>query len=128
VRDVESFTVAMYGGYLKFESLGLLPAEVLVGEVPVLCGLEVDRLGQVELLDNDTRSQIEVLIDDLDKLIRGFIRGAVCIDEDREWLSNTNGVRKLDQCTAGKLSIDQRLGNPAGEVCSRSINLGEILS
>ena len=69
MRDVESFTVAMQCvGCLEFESLGLLPAEVLVGEVSVLCGLEVDGLGQVELLDNDTWSQIEILVDDLFEL------------------------------------------------------------
>lgn len=58
----------------------------------VLSGLVVNGLGQVELLDNDTWSQIEVLVDDLDKLIAGSVGGAVCIDEDGKWLCNTNGV------------------------------------
>lgn len=70
------------GHTLKLESLRLLPGEVLVGEVTVFGGLEVDWLGQVELLDNDTRSEVEVGVDDLDELIRGFIRGSVRVNED----------------------------------------------
>ena len=93
MRDVESSTVAMQCvGYLEFESLRLLPAEVLVGEVSVLCGLEVDRLGQVKLLDNNTRSQIEVLVDYLFEFIRGLVGSPVRINVNGEWLGNTNGV------------------------------------
>lgn len=58
-------------GYLELQGLGLLPAEALVGaEVAVLGRLEVDGLGQVELLDNDTGSQVKVVTDDLDQLVR----------------------------------------------------------
>jgi len=80
------------GGYLEFESLGLLPAEVLVGEVSVLCSLEVNGLGQVELLDNDTWSQIKVAVDDLLEFVRGLIGSTVRINIDGKWLSDTNGV------------------------------------
>ncbi len=77
---------------LELELLGLLPTEVLVSEVSVLGGLEVDWLGQVELLDNDTWSKVKVLVDDLNQLVRSLLRGAVAVDEYGEWLSNTNGV------------------------------------
>ena len=67
VGDVESPTDSRQcTNHLKFQGLGLLPAEVLVGEMSVLSGLEVDWLGQVELLDYDTRSEIEVGIYNLD--------------------------------------------------------------
>lgn len=93
MKDVESFTVAMQCVvYLEFESLGLLPGEALVGEVSVLCSLEVDGLGQVELLHNDTRSQIEVVVDDFFEFIRGPVGGTVRINVNGKWLSNTNGV------------------------------------
>ena len=55
--------------HLELESLGLLPAEVLVCEVTVLGGLEIDWLSQVELLDNHTWSEIKVGVDDLDELV-----------------------------------------------------------
>jgi len=78
--------------HLEFQSLWLLPCEALVGEVTVLGGLEVDWLGQVEILDNDTRSEIKVGTDDLDQLIGGLVGGTICFDEDGEWLGDTNGV------------------------------------
>lgn len=78
--------------YLELEGLWLLPAEFLAGEVTVLSSLEVDWLGQIKLLDNDTRSQVKVGVDNLNKLIRGLVGCTVCVDEDRKWLGNTDGV------------------------------------
>jgi hypothetical protein len=61
------------GRSLELKLLWLLPGEVLVGEVPVLSGLVVDGLGEIELLDNDPRSHIKVVADDLDELVRGLV-------------------------------------------------------
>lgn len=58
---------------LELKLLGLLPGEALVGEVTVLGGLVVDGVGQVELLDNYTGAEIEVVVDDLNKLIGGLV-------------------------------------------------------
>jgi hypothetical protein len=69
------------GVSLELKLLWLLPGEALVGEVPVLRGLEVDGLGEVELLDNDTGSHVEVVADDLDKLVGGLARGAIRLNE-----------------------------------------------
>lgn len=55
---------------LKFERLGLFPSEALVREMAVLRSLEVDWSGKVELLDDDARSEVEVVLDDVDKLLR----------------------------------------------------------
>lgn len=119
----------MHGVHLELQSLGLLPAEALVGtKVTILGGLEVDGLGQVKLLDNDTGSQVEVVTDNLDELIRAFGRGTVGIDVDGQGLSDTDGVRELNQGAAGKASSDQRFGDPSADVGSRSVDLGEVLS
>lgn len=77
---------------LELELLGLLPSEVLVGEVAVLGGLVVDGVGEVEFLDNDTGTEVEVVEDDLDQLFRGLVGGSVCLDEHGEGLGNTDGV------------------------------------
>ena len=84
----------------------------------VLGSLEVDRLGKVELLDNDTRSEIEVLVDDLNELVGGVVRGSIGVDEDGGWLRNTNGVGELDKSTTSELGVDEGLGDPASEVGS----------
>lgn len=92
---------------LKLQILGLLPRERLVGEVSVLGRLAVDRVRQVELLDDHTRTHVEVLADDLDQLVRGLGRSAVGLDKERERLSNTDGVRELDQAPAGETGLDE---------------------
>jgi hypothetical protein len=70
LRETLSLTHQMApSSCLEFEDLGLLPAEALVREVSILGCLEIDGLGQVELLDNHTRAEIKVLVDDIDQLI-----------------------------------------------------------
>jgi hypothetical protein len=114
---------------LELELLGLLPGKALVGaEVTVLGGLAVDGLGQVKLLDNDTGSEVKVVTDDLDKLLRGLLRGAVRIDIDGKGLSDTYGVGKLNKRTSAETGVNQGLGDPAANVGSGAIDLGEILA
>jgi len=96
--------------------------------VAVLGRLEVDGVRKVELLDNDTRPQVKVVLDDLHKLIRVLVRCAVSLNEEREGLGNTNGVRQLDKSTASELGSDERLGDPASEVGSGAVDLGVVLS
>ena len=114
--------------HLELEGLGLLPGEVGVGEVAVLGGLAVDGVDQVELLDNDTGAHVEVGLDDLDELLGALVGGAVGLDEDGEGLSDTNGVGELDKGTTGELGVDERLGDPAGEVSSRAVDLAVVLA
>lgn len=94
----------------------------------VLGGAVVDGVDQVELLDDDTRPQVEVLADDLDKLVGGLVRGAVGLNEDGQRLGDTNGVRKLDESTAGETGLEQGLGDPAGKVSGRAVDLGVVLA
>jgi hypothetical protein len=96
--------------------------------VTVLGSLEVDGLGKVEFLDNHTGTHVKVLADDLDKLFRGLVAGAVALDEEGQRLSDTNGVRELDKAASGKLGGDERLCNPAGEVCGRAIDFAVVLA
>lgn len=94
----------------------------------VLGGAVVDGVDKVELLDDDTRPQVEVLADDLDKLVGGLVRGAVGLNEDGKRLGDTNGVRKLDESTAGETGLEQGLGDPAGKVSGRAVDLGVVLA
>lgn len=113
---------------LELELLWLFPGEALVGEVAVLGGLEVDWAGQVELLDDHSWTEVEVGADDLLELIRGVVGGSVGVNVDGGWLSDTDGVGELDKRTASELGVDEGLGDPAGDVGSGTIDLGEILS
>jgi len=113
---------------LELELLGLLPGEGLVAEVTVLSSTVVDGVGEVKLLDNDTGTEVKVLVDDLDELLGGLVGGTVVLNEEREGLGDTDGVRELDETAASEVGLDQGLGDPAGEVSSGTIDLGVILS
>jgi hypothetical protein len=113
---------------LELQLLGLLPGEFLVGEVAVLSGLEVDGVDEVEFLDDDTGTEVKVLLDDVYELIGRLVRGAVGLDEEGEGLGDTDSVGKLNECAAGQLGVDERLGDPAREVGSRTVDLGVVLA
>lgn len=113
---------------LELELLWLLPGEGLVAKVTVLGSAVVDGVGEVKLLDNDTGTEVEVLADDLNELLGGLLGGTVVLNEEGEGLGNTNGVRELDEGTTGEASLDEGLGDPAGEVGSGTVDLGVVLS
>lgn len=70
-----------YNDNLENELLWLLPGEVLVGEVAVLRSLVVDGLRQIQLLYDNTRPHIEVLLDDSDK-VDVLLGGTIILNED----------------------------------------------
>lgn len=113
---------------LELQFFRLLPRVLLVGEVTVRCCLEVDWFGQVQLLDNDTGSEVEVVTYDLDQLLRRMFGGAVSLDVNGQRLGNTDGVGELHKSSSGQTGVHQRLGNPTGSVSSRSVDLGKVLS
>lgn len=113
---------------LVLQRLRLLPAEVLVGEVAVLGGLVVDRLDQIKLLNNDTRSHVEVVADDLDQLVGALVRSAVGVNVEGQRLGHTDGVRELDQAAAGEFRVDDGLGDPAGEVGGAAVDFAVVLA
>ena len=59
---------------------------------------------------DDTGPEVEVLADDLDELLIRELASAVGVDVDRKGLSDTDGVRKLDERAARKSGRDKRLG------------------
>ena len=79
-------------------------------------------------LTNDTRAEVKVVADDLDELVGGLVGGAVGVDVDGQRLGDTDGVRQLDERTAGQLGVDERLCDPAGKVGSRAVDLGVVLA
>jgi hypothetical protein len=96
--------------------------------VAVLSGLEVDRVDEVEFLDDHTGAEVEVLVDDLDELAGRLVGGAVGLDEHGEGLGDTDGVGELDECAAGELGVHERLGDPARKVGGGTVDLGVVLS
>lgn len=94
----------------------------------VLGRLAVDGVREVQLLDDDTRAQVEVLLDDFDELFGGLVRGAVGLNEKRKGLSYANGVGQLNEGATGQPGVNERLGDPARKVGSGAVNLGVVLA
>ena len=105
-----------------------IPGELITTKVTVASGLGVDGLEEIQLLDDDTGAEIEVLLDDGEDLGIGLGAGTVGVDEDGGGLGNTDGVRELDEGTTGEASGNDGLGDPATGVGSRAIDLGPILT
>ena len=59
---------------------------------------------------DDTGAEIPVLADDSNNLLVGLLASAVSVDVDRQGLSNTDSVGKLNKGSAREASRDKRLG------------------
>lgn len=105
-----------------------VPGELITTKVTVAGGLGVDGLEEIQLLDDDTGTEVEVPLDDGEDLLVRLGTGTVGVDKDGGGLGNTDGVRELNEGTAGEASSDDGLGDPATGVGSRAIDLGPILT
>ena len=114
--------------HLKLQRLRLLPREALVGEMPIPRRAIVNRLRQVQLLDNDTRPHVEVLADDAHELVAALVARAVRLDEEGQRLGDADGVRELHERAARQLGVDERLGDPAGEICGAAVDFAVVLA
>lgn len=86
------------------ELLGFFPRVRWVAKVTIGSGLAVNRLLQVKLLHDNTGPKVPILPDNLDELRVTFLARAIGIDEDRQWLGDTNSVRELNEHTASEAS------------------------
>jgi hypothetical protein len=62
------------------------------------------------LLHDDTWPKIPVLANDLDEFRVGFLARAIRVDKDRQGLSDTNSIGKLDKDTTSEACSDNGLG------------------
>ena len=80
------------------------------------------------ILTNDTRTEVEVVADNLDELLIRLLASAVGVDVDRQGLSDTDGVRELDKGTAREAGSDEGLGDPTRSVRRRAVDLRPVLA
>ena len=91
-------------------------------------GLAVDRPAQVEVLDDARRGQREVLADQLGDLRVGDLAGAVGVDVDADRLGDADGVGELHLAALGQAGGDDVLGDVAGHVGGRAVDLRGVLA
>jgi hypothetical protein len=119
---------------LKVEVLRSLPCEVsiIAAEMSVSRGLLHAWSAQVQVTNDATGSEVEVVLDNLSQILVRLVgsgeASAVRVNEDRKGMRKTNSVTELNKASVAKASVHQRLGDPSGSVSSRSIDLGGVLT
>src|SRR5438046_1181167 len=111
------------------ELAGALPGELLLRAPEVAVGGRalVDGLAEVEVADDRRRSQVEHVLHGLADLERIHGLGAEGLDHHRHGPGHTDGVGHLDLAAAGGAGGDDVLGDPAGGVGGRAVDLARVL-
>ena len=81
---------------LEFKLLGGFPGEAVTPEVAVGGGLLVDGVLQLKIFDNLARAEVEVLLNNLQKLLLALRRRSVAERESQE-ITNANRLREKRQ-------------------------------
>jgi len=115
---------------LPLELLGGLPGEVgvVASKVAVAAGLGVDGALEVKLADEASSAHVKVLLDELDDLLLRDLGSAVGLDVDGDGGRDSDSVGELDEAAAADARLDEGLGDPAGVVSGRAVDLGGVLS
>merc|ERR1711939_908395 len=132
-----SHLCAVHGGILG-HVLGVLPLEELdavlgvrsTAEVAVGSGLLVLWLTEGQGHGNGTWTAVELDLQDVGDVIGSQLAalGAVGLDEERQRLGNTDGVRELDEAALGEAALHNGLGHLTADVCCRAVHLGGVLA
>ena len=96
--------------------------------MPILSGLAVNRLREIQLLDNDAGPKVKVLVNDVHQLVAGLVAGAIGLNEDAEGLGDTDGIGKLHERAAGEAAVNDGFGDPAGKIGSRAVYLAVVFA
>lgn len=90
--------------------------------------LLVDRLAQVKLLDDRSRTQVEYVLDRLldDAVVNNT--GAEGLNHDGDRLCNADRVGELDLAALCQACRNDILCNPAGSIRAERLNLGRVLA
>merc|ERR1712168_630386 len=121
-------TLNSFSFSLKRKLFGVLPREAVATEMTISGGLLVDGVLQLEVLDDSAWAEVEVLLDDIQKLLLALCRRTVAEDGDGEWLGDTDGVGDLNQDASAESGLDEGFGDPAGGVGGGTIHFGEVLA
>src|SRR5690606_21853191 len=100
----------------------------LAAEVAVAGGALVDRVDQVEHLDDAVRTQVEMPADQLFDLFVRDLAGAEGGDRDRGRLGHADGVGNLHFATVGQAGGNHVLGDVARGIGGRAVDLRRVLA
>lgn len=96
--------------------------------MPVLGRFVIDWLREVKLLDNHARPHIEVLLNNFDQLLARLVASSVCFHEHTKWLSDTDGIRKLDKRTSSEFRMYKRFCDPTCQIRCGTVDLAVVFA
>src|SRR6266545_1934852 len=113
-----------------FGLVGPFPAEprITPPEVPEGGGVSVDRLAQIEGLDDLARLQPEMLADQLHDRLVPDLSGAEGVDHHGNRVGHSDRVRELNLETLGQAGGDQILRDVARHVGGGAVDFGRVLA
>merc|ERR1712228_1130207 len=116
-------------GILPLEKLDAIFGVRLAPEMTVCRCLLVLRLTQCERHRDRARPAIELDFDDVRDVVRRELTtlSTIGLDEERQWLRDTDRVRKLHKRPLAQTTLHDRLGHLPADVCRGSIHLRRIL-
>merc|ERR1712048_809364 len=112
-------------GILPLEELDAILGVRLTAEVAVCGSLLVLGLAKGQLHRNGTWSCIALNLQHVGDVVSSELAalGAIGLDEEGQWLGNTNGVGELNQAALGQTTLHNRLGHLTAVVCRGAIHL-----
>ena len=105
-------------GFYFFGAISAFPCEVIAcaSEVSVSSSCCIDRAEQVELFYYCRGAHVEVLFYIVAKLLIVDFTSTKCLDEDGDWLRDTDSIGYLDLCSGCNSGSDEVFGYVAGVV------------
>src|SRR5690606_20359327 len=103
----------------------------LAAEVAVGGGLAVDRFVEPEVRADRAGGQATELVDSHDRPLYPVVpdaAGAVGVDVERQRFGHADGIGELDRAALGEAGGDEVLGQVAGGVSCRAVELGRVLA
>merc|ERR1740121_2237573 len=93
-------------------------------------GLLVLWLAESQRLSDGARTTVESDLDDVGDVIstQCSLLGAISLNEKRQRLCDSNGVRELYKCSLAQAALHDGFGHLSADVSSRSINFSGILA
>ena len=113
-----------------FDLVGLFPGEIRVvpSEMTVSRGFAIDRPQQIERFDDTARGQVEVLADQFHQSRFADLAGPVGENHDRHRFGHADGIGQLHRAFVRQSGGDDILGDVAGHVGRRAVDLGRIFA
>ena len=108
---------------LELQLLGTFPGEFGSAKMAVARRFLVDWLEEVEFLDDNTGSQVEIALDNFIYFRVALHTRAVCVDVDGDGFGYTDGIGNLHEAASAQSRRHQGFGDVTRSIRAGTVNL-----